>query len=302
MAEHIFQGKNLRDARIYLTGPMDWTPQRREEEKSMGWRTRMTHFLWRFGAVVFDPWHKPPILGMPDYDREGSSIHPLKREEWTYEDSPAGNRTRAEICEFYKPTVHVDFRMVDISDFLIARCPTTVYSVGTPSEIALARTQHKPVLLVTPPASFPALEGLRTALAGNATHAALLEECLREMGVVPNEGAIPSLWYMGVLDGTYFFDGFGFREYMAEFPQWKESPLDAIEERHPPQRPLLPFLVALNERITPRFDLHTGTEVPNDDWLMMQCESAATRLTIAPTSAPARAGVSSRGYRLPVPG
>lgn len=273
-----FDGKNLRDARVYLTGPMDWTPQRREEEKSMGWRTRVAQFLRRFGAVVFDPWHKPPVLGMPDYDREGSSTHPLKREEWTYEDSPKGNRVRAEVCEFYKPTVHVDLRMVDISDFLIARCPTTVYSVGTPSEITLARMQHKPVLLVTPPALFPALGELRAALAGNTALTALLEQFLWEVNVAPNERAIPSLWYMGVLDGTYFFDGFGFKEYMAEFPQWQEGPLDAIEERHPPQRPLLPFLAALNERIPPRFDLRTGTERPNDDWLMMQCERAAVRL------------------------
>lgn len=272
-----FEGKNLRDARVYLTGPMDWTPQRREEEKSMGWRTRITDFLQRFGTIVFDPWHKPPVLGLPDYDREGSSTHPLKREEWTYDDSPGGNRVRAEVCEFYKPTVHVDLRMVDISDFLIARCPTTVYSVGTPSEIALARTQHKPVLLVTPPALFPALAKLRSAIAGDAACTALLEQLLQEMGVVPNERAIPSLWYIGVLDGTYFFDGFGFREYMSAFPQWQYGPLDALEEQHTPQRPLLPFLVALNERIPARFDLHTSTEGPNDDWLMMQCERTAAR-------------------------
>lgn len=41
--------------------------------------------------------------------------------------------------------MHIDLRMVDMSDFVIAYCPTNIYSVGTVHEIVVTREQHKPV-------------------------------------------------------------------------------------------------------------------------------------------------------------
>jgi hypothetical protein len=54
--------------------------------------------------------------------------------------------------------------MVDTSDFVIAYCPTNVYSVGTPHEIVLCRQQRKPVLFVSPQVTFDSLDGLRAHL------------------------------------------------------------------------------------------------------------------------------------------
>ena len=78
----------------------------------------------------------------------------------------AGGRSRtrrrarpgARRCaEAFWPALHIDLRMVDTSDFVIAYCPTNVYSVGTPHEIILARQQRKPVLFVSPPVAVPGL-------------------------------------------------------------------------------------------------------------------------------------------------
>ena len=64
----------------------------------------------------------------------------------------------------------MDLRMVDTSDFMIAYCPTNIYSVGTPHEIIMATLQHKPVLFVSPPIVFPALHELRAHLADDPLH------------------------------------------------------------------------------------------------------------------------------------
>ncbi len=50
--------------------------------------------------------------------------------------------------------------MVDICDFIIAYCPTNIYSVGTVNEIIRARSQNKPVLLVSPSIEYPSLDKL----------------------------------------------------------------------------------------------------------------------------------------------
>jgi len=52
----------LKNARVYLSGPMDFVASRAEEKKS-GWRVRVAEFLRSFGAVVFDPWSKPKVRG-----------------------------------------------------------------------------------------------------------------------------------------------------------------------------------------------------------------------------------------------
>ena len=51
---------------------------------------------------------------------------------------------------------------------------------------------------------------------------------------------MPSLWYMPLVGGEHFFDGFGFAAYRRKF-RWPATALDNHEQRHPPQRPLLPF-------------------------------------------------------------
>jgi nucleoside 2-deoxyribosyltransferase len=232
----------LDGARVYLAGPMDFVASR-EVEKRSGWRTRVKEFLRRFGVTVFDPWEKPRIRGLFEYGKEDAKTV-RNRERWTFAPTPEGAATRAELAEYFWETVHIYLRMVDISDFVIAYCPTDVYSVGTVHEIIVARSQHKPVLFVSPPTE-------------------------------RNPGGTPSLWYLPLVGSESFFDGFGFREphFLERFGSWREtSPLDAREKRRPPKRPLLPYLEELGRGTSvPKRWVHaTRVYQDDDDWLLLE--------------------------------
>src|SRR3984893_5731664 len=156
----------LKGARVYLSGPMAFVGSREIEEKE-GWRTRIGNVLRKFGTIVFDPWNKPEVRGLHGYGRE-TAESAKAREAWTFEDSAAGAKSRAKLTGHYWETLHIDLRMVDTADFLIAYCPTNVYSVGTVHEIAMSRLERKPVLFVSPPVEFPAYEALTKHLANDA--------------------------------------------------------------------------------------------------------------------------------------
>lgn len=257
----------LRDARVYLSGPMDFVADR-EAEKTSGWRNRIGQVLARLGVTVFDPWFKPEIRGAQDYGREDEKDS-VARAGWTFEDSKEGAARRAICASAFWPALHVDLRMVDTSDFVIAHCPTNVYSVGTPHEIILARQQRKPVLFVSPPVDFPALAQLRRhlELQGDGVGVTLLAELERRAPIKPNPQGSPSQWYMPLVGGEHFFDGFGFYQYRDAF-QWPDTPLDRAEEARGLQRPLLPFLVRLNDALPRKWDRHAGDYGPNDDWVL----------------------------------
>jgi hypothetical protein len=264
------KGKVLSGARVYLSGPMDFVASR-EEEKKNGWRNRISQFLSQFGTTVFDPWNKPSVAGMPHYGEESVDSNKA-RDKWTFEDSERGDRKRAKLSEHFWPTLHIDLRMVDTSDFLVAYCPTNIYSVGTVHEIVMARLQSKPVLFVSPRIKYPALDNLKQHLADNNDQRGqeLLKELLKnELPVRPNPGAIPSMWYMALIDGHYFFDGFGFAAYMERFG-WERGGLDEREEEFPPQRPLLPYLEKLSQEIPKKYDFGQSTYIENADWLIFE--------------------------------
>lgn len=263
---------NLEGSRVYLSGPMDFVASRVEEKRN-GWRNRIGQFLRPMGVTVFDPWNKPEVTGMPEYGKE-DEFTSKARETWTYAMSPKGRRTRAQLCDGFFPTLHIDLRMTDLSDFLVAYCPTNVYSVGTVHEIVMATLQHKPVLFVSPPVEFPALDELRAHFdeKGDAKAQTLLEEFMVQAAVHENPGAIPSLWYMALLNSEYFFDGFGFAQYAKKFPRWKWSGLDEREKKFPPKRPLLPYLEKVNKKIPMRYDLAAGKDVENVDWLVLDAK------------------------------
>ena len=139
--------------------------------------------------------------------------------------------------------------MVDTSDFTIAYVPTNIYSVGTVHEIVLSRLQWKPVLFVSPPVTFPALDLLRAHLEQHKdTHALqLLDRLSSDVPIKPNPRAIPSLWYMPLVGSGNFFDGFGFARYRDKF-DWADIPMDVREKDQAPQNPLLPFLEQSDSR------------------------------------------------------
>jgi hypothetical protein len=262
---------HLRGARVYLSGPMDFVASR-ADEKASGWRNRVGDFLRSLGAVVFDPWFKPSVRGLHQYGLEDVNTIDV-RDNWTFESNERGDETRSDCADKFWETLHIDLRMVDTSDFTIAYVPTNIYSVGTAHEIILSRQQSKPVLFVSPPVIFPTFDKLCDHLRDDPKGAALLEQLADEVPIKPNARGIPSLWYMPLIGSSNFFDGFGFSQYAERF-KWEKTPIDEREEKHPPKRPLLPFIERLTTDVPKRWDNKLKKYVTNDDWLLWEFDSA----------------------------
>ncbi len=256
----------LHGARVYLSGPMDFVASR-EVEQTTGWRTRISQLLREFGVVVFDPWNKPEARGLHGFGEE-TTESAKARDAWTFEDSREGANTRAKLTGHYWETLHIDLRMVDTADFVIAYCPTNVYSVGTVHEIALARQQRKPVLFVSPSVEFPSYDALSAHLAKDPVGKRLLDKLKDELPIKPNQRGIPSLWYMPLVGGESFYDGFGFQLSAYRKHRWRGTGIDERERKRPPARPLLPFLERLNKTLPKKWDNKLKKYARNDDWLL----------------------------------
>jgi hypothetical protein len=256
---------HLKGARVYLSGPMDFVASRADEKK-LGWRNRVSDLLKSFGSTVFDPWFKPGVRGLHEYGLE--DVHSIDaRERWSFDEGAEGDQARSHCAKNFWQTLHIDLRMVDTSDLTIAYVPTNIYSVGTVHEIVLARQQLKPVLFVSPPVQFPALQKLKEHLKDDAAGLELLQQLEREVPIKANPRGIPSLWYMPLIGGSCFFDGFGFSAYRERFG-WERIHLDDLEEKYPPRRPLLPFLESLMATLPQRWDDKLKRYEPDDDWLL----------------------------------
>ena len=261
------QNRLLQGARVYLSGPMDFVASR-AAEKQFGWRNRVSQFLQEMGVTVFDPWFKPDVRGLHEYGREDVKSGERIRKRWTYECGRQGAQERSWCAKQFWETLHIDLRMVDTSDFMISYCPTNIYSVGTPHEIIMATMQHKPVLFVSPPIVFPTLHELRAHVKHDPIGSELLRRLEMEVPIKENAGGIPSLWYIPLVGGENFFDGFGFAPYRKKLG-WKDDiALDEHERRHKPKRPLLPFLERLNRELPRKWDRKLNRFVPDDDWLL----------------------------------
>jgi hypothetical protein len=120
-----------------------------------------------------------------------------------------------------------------------------------------------------PPVEFPTYDALKKHLASDATGTCLLQALRAELPIKPNPRGVPSLWYMPLVGGENFFDGFGFQRpaYQRRYG-WKGTPIDERERRRPPARPLLLFLEQLNRRLPQKWDNKRKTYVRNDDWLL----------------------------------
>jgi hypothetical protein len=133
------------------------------------------------------------------------------------------------------------------------------------------------VLFVSPYVEFEALEALRSRLARDREGLRLLERLEAEVPIKPNPRAVPSLWYVPLIGGEHFFDGFGFARYRSLFKHWKRIRLDEEEQRRPPKRPLLPFLEALNKSLPKKWDRTRRRLVQNDDWLLFDLRAQKSR-------------------------
>ncbi len=266
------QGRNLlKGARVYLSGPMDFVASR-ANERAYGWRNRVGQFLRHHGATVFDPWFKPVVKGLEKFGYEDEKSTGI-RQRWTFGPGIKGAMARALCAAEFGETQHIDLRMVDLSDFIIAYCPTNLYSVGTPHEIVMARLERKPVLFVSPPVVFPAFEQLKRALQDRPKLLKLLEQVEQEGPIKPNPKGLASLWYMALVGTESFFDGFGFSPYMGQFT-WKPNVADEREGRQRLRRPLLPFLERLATGHFPkRWDAGVRKFVRDDDWLLLDLKT-----------------------------
>lgn len=255
----------LRGSRVYLSGPMGFV-RSRSDEKNNGWRSRLKQFLDHYEAVVFDPWMKPDILGCQKLEFEDEQFQKV-RDRWSFEQNRQGAESRAFCSQVFMPALKSDLRMVDISDFTIAFCPTNIYSVGTVHEIIRCREQCKPVLLVSPHVDASAFDQLRDHLKDDRLALQLLHEAMGQLQIQMNPDAIPSCWYMALVDTEQVFDGFGFAFYMNEF-KWTKSLLDDQETRWPPKNALLPYLARLNSDIPKRWDQKTKEYIENSEWML----------------------------------
>lgn len=262
----------LAGSTVYLSGPMDFVASREEESRN-GWRSRLTQVLEGFGVRVFDPWHKPLVLSLGRYGIEDETT-PQARASWRFDEGPDGAEARASVAKQFWPVMHIDLRMVDLSDFVIACCPTNLYSVGTPHEIVVARQQRKPVLLVSPPVRYPIWEGLESRYADDPRTTKLLVDVGKEVVIRANATGTPSSWYTSLVDSESFFDGFGWDAVRSRFG-WADSYLDEREAPpNPPVRPLIQFLASMQRGARPqRWDRDLKAFVDNDDWLLLERRS-----------------------------
>lgn len=263
----------LKNSRVYLSGPMDFVASRAAEQK-FGWRNRVGEFLRKYEVIVLDPWFKPEVRGLHEYGREGIDTTSI-RNAWTFKKGEEGARARARISGEFWETMHIDLRMVDTSDFVIAYCPTNTYSVGTPHEIILARQQRKPVLFVSPPVVLSSLQKLREYLKSDSQGMKLLDKFIADAAIKENPKGLPSLWYMPLVGGEHqcFFDGFGFKDYIKKF-DWERIPLDDHEDNFPPQNPLLPYIEQLSKKRPQKWDNRGKRFVRDDDWLIFDIQTA----------------------------
>jgi hypothetical protein len=248
---------------------MDFVASRAEERRN-GWRARLRMVLESWGVRVFDPWFKPIVRNLGRYGIE-DEMTTHERASWRFDEGPVGAAARSALSGAFWPVMHVDLRMVDLSDFIIACCPTNLYSVGTPHEIVVARQERKPVLLVSPPVRYPAWHELQSRAAADPEQAGLAARAAREVVAVENVDGRPSQWYMTLVGGESFFDGFGWSSNAKRF-RWPDGYLDEREAPpHPPVRPLLPYLEQIRRGHRPqRWDAKLGGFRDNDDWLLLE--------------------------------
>lgn len=125
----------LKFNKCYLIGPMD-----HDRDKGRGWREDMTIFLKeKLQVIPFDPYHKP-LHDCQKSGLEDDDNHRLIRE---YRE--AGNWDK--VRELSKPFVHLDLRMVDFAEFIIANVDMEQKPCGTFDEMFMAAHERKPIIV-----------------------------------------------------------------------------------------------------------------------------------------------------------
>ena len=225
----------LQDARVYLSGPMDFVADR-ETEKKFGWRNRIGQVLRALGVVVFDPWFKPEIRGVEGTAARTRRTPPPARVDVRGHEGPVRRGAR-RCAEAFWPALHIDLRMVDTSDFVIAHCPDQRLQRRHP-----ARDHPRPASSASRSCSSarrslsrPWTNSAGTwSCQGDAVGARLLAELEQQVPIKPNPAGSPSQWYMPLVGSEHFFDGFGFYLYHDRFG-WPRSATRSGGAARPPE-------------------------------------------------------------------
>lgn len=106
------------------------------DSEAKNWRLEIAPFLNSLGIIVLDPCHKSLLTPIEDERKVFTKL--TQEKKWD------------EFKEFGKEIRRVDLRMVDKSDFIIAKIDMNVYQAGTIEEITWANMQRKPVLVWCP--------------------------------------------------------------------------------------------------------------------------------------------------------
>lgn len=130
--------KNYSSFHVYLAGPIDFV-----DDAGKGFRAELTKKLIKLGVsknMILDPTDKPVTYeGYKDFDTEKDHYYSLRKHgQWD------------ELEKLAQMTMHVDLRLVDKSDLIIAVINPDVPMFGTIHEIVQARAQKKPVVLIDP--------------------------------------------------------------------------------------------------------------------------------------------------------
>jgi hypothetical protein len=121
----------LKNMRCYLAGAIE-----KDSYGGMAWRAKVKQDLRDLSIHWLDPCDKPTTAGIENSDT-GKTLK-IKRADLD------GAGVRALV----KPIRHVDLRMVDVSDFIIARIEPDVPTFGTHEEVYRAIDQNKPTLIL----------------------------------------------------------------------------------------------------------------------------------------------------------
>ena len=123
----------LSGLRAYLAGPIDHA-----EDDGVTWRNKLGRWLQKRGIIVIDPCRKPLTYhAFKEIGEEKQRMLDLKKEG-----------RYLELSEWMRGIVHVDLRMVDVSDIVIVYLDIKSRPFGTVHELINAINQRKPTLVV----------------------------------------------------------------------------------------------------------------------------------------------------------
>tara|TARA_R110000796_G_scaffold166381_2_gene283317 strand:- start:3002 stop:3604 length:603 start_codon:yes stop_codon:yes gene_type:complete len=127
------KSNKLNGLRFYLAGPIDAA-----KDDGVGWRRALKPWLKRRKVQSLDPCDKPiAYSAYKEIEGEKQKMMELKESGRYF-----------ELTQQMRDIVHVDLRMVDVSDVVIVYLDPSISMCGTYHELLNALQQRKPTLVV----------------------------------------------------------------------------------------------------------------------------------------------------------